>query len=102
MSELPNCVVLWFKKHFASDSSHCRSSMERRQSHIMSKAPITIDYYKACAVAKSPLFRAACIDQASFYLEDAEQAPLGAFTKQLSPAMDNIIDPNPLTRCILT
>ena len=39
LSELPNCVFLWFEKHFASHSSHCRSSLERRQSHVMSKLP---------------------------------------------------------------
>ena len=43
---------------------------------------ITIDYYKAFGLTKSPLFGAACIDQASSYLEGAEQAPLRAFTKQ--------------------
>ena len=48
----------------------------------MSKATITIDYYKAFGLTKSPLLGAACIDQASSYLEDAEQAPLRAFTKQ--------------------
>ena len=68
----------------------------------MSKATITIDYYKACDVTKYPLFGAACIGQAYSYLEDAEQAPLRAFTKKLSPAMDNVIDPKPLTSCILT
>ena len=59
----------------------------------MSKATITIDYYEAFGLTKSPLFGAACIDQASSYLEGAEQAPLRAFTKQWSPAMGNIIDP---------
>ena len=77
-----NFVVLWFEKHFASDSSHCRSSLERRQSHVASKATIAMDYYKAFGLTKSPLFGAACIDQASSYLERAEQAPLRAFTKQ--------------------
>ena len=48
----------------------------------MSKATITIDYYEAFGLTKSPLFGAACIDQASSYLEGAEQAPLRAFTKQ--------------------
>ena len=47
------------------------------------------------------LFGATCIDQASSYLEGAEQAPLQAFTKQGSPAMGNVIDPKPLTNCIL-
>ena len=67
----------------------------------MSKATITIDYYKAFGLTKSPLFGAACIDQASSYLEDAEQAPLRAFTKQWSPAIGNIIDPKPLMSFIL-
>ena len=26
--ELSNCVLLWFEKNFASDSSHCWSSLE--------------------------------------------------------------------------
>ena len=39
LSELPKCVFLWFEKHFASHSSHCRSSLDRRQSHVMSKLP---------------------------------------------------------------
>ena len=39
------------------DSSHCQWSLERRQSHVMSMATITIDYYKAFA----------CIDQVSSY-----------------------------------
>ena len=47
LSELSNCVVLWFEKHFASDSSHSRWSSERRQSHVMSMATITMDYFKA-------------------------------------------------------
>ena len=42
----------------------------------------TIDYYKAFGLTKSPLFGAACIDQASTNLEGAKQAPLRAFTKQ--------------------
>ena len=41
------------------------SSSERRQSHVMSKATITLDYYKALGLTKSPLFGAARIDQAS-------------------------------------
>ena len=48
----------------------------------MSKATITIDYYKAFGLAKCSLFGAACIDQVSSYLEGAEQAPLRAFTKE--------------------
>ena len=47
----------------------------------MSKATITIDYYQAFGVTKSPLFGAACIDQAFSYLEGAEQAPLRTCTK---------------------
>jgi len=47
---------------------------------------IIIDYNKEFGLTKSPLFRASCIDQASFYLEGAEKAPLRAFTKQWSPA----------------
>ena len=39
---------------FASDSSHCRSSLERRQSHVMSMATITIDYYKAFGLTNLP------------------------------------------------
>ena len=42
-----------------------------------------------------------CINQASSYLEGTEQAFLQAFTKQGSPAMGNVIDPKPLTNCIL-
>ena len=80
-SEPSNCVVLWSEKHFASDSSHYRSSLERAW-HVMSKTTITIDYNKAFGLTKSPLFRAACIVQASSYLDGAEQAPLRAFTKQ--------------------
>ena len=53
------CSLVW-------DSSHCRSSSERRQSHVMSKAIITIAYYKAFGLTVSPLFGAACIDQASW------------------------------------
>ena len=67
----------------------------------ISEATIAIDYYKAFGLTKSPLFGAVCIDQASSYLEVAEQAQLRAFTKQRSPAMGNIIDPKPLTSCIL-
>ena len=37
----------------------------------MSKATITIDYSKEFGPTKFPLFRAACIDQASSYLEGA-------------------------------
>ena len=81
-SEPSNCVVLWSEKHFASGSSHCCSSLERGRSHVMSKTTITIDYNKAFGLTKSPLFRAACIVQASSFLEGAEQAPLRAFTKQ--------------------
>ena len=58
----------------------------------------TTTSYKAFGLAKSPLFGAACIDQASSYLEGAEQAPLRAFTKQWSPAMGNIITQQDLTR----
>ena len=47
----------------------------------MSMATITIDYYKAFGLTKSPLFGAACIDQVSSYLEGAKQVPLRAFTK---------------------
>ena len=101
LSELPNCVFLWFEKHFASHSSHCRSSLERKEVACYVKATITIDHYEAFGLTKSPLFGAACIDQASSYLEGAEQAPLRAFTKQWSPAMGNIIDPKPLTSRIL-
>ena len=67
----------------------------------ISKATITIDYFKAFGLTKSPLFGAACIDQASSYLEGAEQAQLRECTKQRSPAMGNIIDPKPLASCIL-
>ena len=81
-SEPSNCVILWSEKHFASDSSHCRSRLERRRSHVMSKTTITIDYNKAFGLTKSPLFRAACIVQASSHLEGAEQAPLREFNKQ--------------------
>ena len=48
---------------------------ELRQSHVMSKVTITIDYYKL-------LLEGACIDQASSYLEGAEEPPLRGFTKQ--------------------
>ena len=65
--ELSNCVLLWFEKNFASDSSHCWSSLEQRQSNVMSMATITIDYYKAFGLTKSPLFGVACIDQVSSY-----------------------------------
>ena len=43
-------------------------------------------------VSQNLPFWAPCIDQASSYLEGAEQAPLQAFTKQLGPAIDNTID----------
>ena len=43
-----------FEKHFASGSSRCWSNLERRQSHVMSKATITIDDYKAFGLTKSP------------------------------------------------
>ena len=49
------------------DSSHCRSRLEQRQSHVMSMASITIDYYKAFGLTKPLLFGAACIDQVSSY-----------------------------------
>ena len=39
-------------------------------------------HLKAFRLTKSPLFGAACIEQASSYLEGAEQAPLRACTKQ--------------------
>ena len=34
---------------------------EGSQSHVMSKATVTIDYYKAFGLTKSPIFGAACI-----------------------------------------
>ena len=49
------------EKHFASGSSRCWSNLERRQSHVMSKATITIDDYKAFGLTKSPFFGAACV-----------------------------------------
>ena len=61
---------------------------------------ITIDYYKAFGLTKSPLFGASCIDQASSYLEGAEKAPSRAFTKQWGPA-EQYYRPKPLARCIL-
>ena len=74
-------------------SSLLSVSLERRQSHVMSKAAITIDYYKAFGLTKSPLFGAACIGQASSFLEGTEQAPLRAFIKQWRPVLGNIINP---------
>ena len=53
---------------------------------LCQRPPISIDYYKAFSLTKSPLFGAACIDQTSSCLEGAEQAPLRVFTKQWSPA----------------
>ena len=54
---------------------------EGSRMHVMSKATIIIDYYSTFNLKKFLLFGAACIDQASSYLEGAQQAPLRAFTK---------------------